>query len=95
MKTKTINLYSFQELSEESQQKAIESKQTKTINFMNYGTHILKTPNGRFTFVGSVPIELMNAVEPTRSDVMAGRTIDGIALLNGVQKVTIQPIIKP
>lgn len=46
---------------------------------MNYGLHLNKLPNGRITFVGSIPIALMNAHEPTRSDIMGGRVIDGLA----------------
>lgn len=34
---------------------------------------IIDCPNGRFTFKGSVPIELCNKREPTRSDIMGGR----------------------
>lgn len=36
-------------------------------------THVLDCPNGRFTWVGSVPSTLCDARTPTTADVMAGR----------------------
>lgn len=46
---------------------------------MSYGLHINQNPNGTFSFVGSVPIAVMDQRKPTPSDVMAGRTINGVA----------------
>lgn len=40
--------------------------------------HIIKTPSGKFGVVGRVPLCLMQAREPTREDVMAGRVLDGV-----------------
>lgn len=43
--------------------------------FGNLGCHIIKTPRGNFTFVGSVPRELCDKREATTSDVMGGRAV--------------------
>lgn len=51
---------------------------------MNYGLHILKTPNNKFTFVGSVPVSLMDTKTPTVADVMGGRVHDGKAYFTKV-----------
>ena len=40
---------------------------------MNYGLHIIKNPSGTFSFVGSVPVSLMDTRKPTTADVMGGR----------------------
>ena len=39
----------------------------------------MQVPSGKFTFVGTVPITLMDAKEPTKNDVMAGRVHEGKA----------------
>lgn len=44
-----------------------------------YGLHVQKLPNEKFTFVGSVPLSLMEAYPPTQSDIMGGRVVDGKA----------------
>lgn len=45
-------------------------------------THIIKYPSGKYGYVGSVPGDLMDWVEPTSSDVMAGRVHNGKAWRN-------------
>lgn len=40
---------------------------------MNFGLHILPNPNGTYSFVGSVPAELMDTRKPIKGDVMGGR----------------------
>ena len=37
------------------------------------GLHIIDTPSGRYTFVGSVPTELCELRTATRADVLGGR----------------------
>lgn len=44
---------------------------------MTYQLTVIQAPSGRFIFVGSVPLELMKTRQPTQSDTMAGRVIDG------------------
>ena len=44
---------------------------------MNYGVHILKCPTGKYTYVGSIPSELMRFyAPPTTADVMGQRWVD-------------------
>jgi len=40
---------------------------------MKYQTTLAKNPAGTYSFVGSVPASLFKSVEPTKSDIMAGR----------------------
>lgn len=42
----------------------------------NLGTHVLLCPSGRYTFVGSVPVELCDIRPATKSDVMGGRAYE-------------------
>jgi len=37
------------------------------------GCFLLKVPSGKYTFVGSVPLELCGERKPTYSDIMGGR----------------------
>jgi hypothetical protein len=37
------------------------------------GLHIINTPSGRYTFVGSIPAHLVETVRATKADVMGGR----------------------
>ena len=41
------------------------------------GCHIIPTPNGGFTFVGSVPKSLCEIRPATRADIMGGRAFHG------------------
>lgn len=47
--------------------------------FRNMGLHVIKNPAGTYSYVGSIPLDLATFVEPTTSDIMAGRTfkVDG------------------
>lgn len=49
---------------------------------MSYGLHINQNPSGTFSYVGSIPVELMDQRKATRSDVMGGRSINGVAYYN-------------
>ena len=40
---------------------------------MNYGLHIIETPNGRYAFVGNVPNKLGDIVPATKGDVLGQR----------------------
>jgi hypothetical protein len=49
-----------------------------------YGLHILKCPTGKYTFVGSIPVNLMLWRKATPADVTGQRAfygIDGITLV--------------
>lgn len=39
----------------------------------NLGTHVIKNPNGTFSFVGTLPITLASRVEAVEADVVGGR----------------------
>lgn len=39
----------------------------------NLGLHIHKNPAGTFSFVGSIPLDLAEIVQPSKADIMAGR----------------------
>lgn len=51
---------------------------------MDYGLHIIENPKGHkpgfnFSLVGSIPVSMLDWVEPTKSDVMGGRVVNGKA----------------
>lgn len=45
------------------------------------GVHLIDTPSGNWTFVGSVPYSLCEIRRATRSDVMGGRAFEKGGLL--------------
>lgn len=45
---------------------------------MSFGLHIIDTPSGRYTYVGSVPPALCSIVPASKSDVMGGRAYESV-----------------
>jgi len=45
---------------------------------MNYRVHIIDTPAGRYTYVGSVPAALCDIVAASKADVMGGRAYKNV-----------------
>ncbi len=42
--------------------------------FGNFGLHVMKCPTGVFTYVGTIPYDLMTWRRATTADVMGGRS---------------------
>ena len=57
---------------------------------MNLGLHVLKCPTGKYTFVGSIPVNLMLWRKATSQDVTGNRAfygIDGITLVSYITPI--------
>jgi hypothetical protein len=55
-----------------------------------YGLYILKCPTGKYTFVGSIPVDLMLWRKATRDDVAGQRAfygVDGTTLVTYVTPI--------